>query len=374
MVVLLTPQSTKLSGGYLYNRYVSVELPGERFRYLQLASRPAAAKPVHPKETEYSSGPEPPAPQELAGLGVPATATLLLDSLYLSYPRWVEALHAHHRGALAMLVHYLPSLDPILTQAAAEKLRRAEIACLSCCSRVIVPSHYMKKELERLLEPASPLITLAPPGVRITGINSHGKERVGLIDRPSSHTPSEPKLLTIANWTTAKNHRFLLLVLAELRDLPWRWRIFGGADEKGALTEEFRYEAKELGLSERIHIGPQIEPEQVQTEMRQADLFLFPSRFESYGMVVAEALAAGLPVVANRTGGIPEVGGDSPAVILCSGDEDFAARSEWRLAMSRLLRSEKLRNQLSIAAAKRAQSLPGWPDTAALILSALEQN
>jgi len=374
MVVLLAPRSTKLSGGFLYNRYVSAELSGDRFRYLQLGSRPDAVKPVRSEETGYSSGPEPPNPQELAELGVPATATLLLDSLYLSYPHWVEALHAHHRGALAMLLHYLPSLDPSLPLVAAEKLRRDEIICLSCCSRLIVPSHYMKKELERLFEETTPLICVAPPGVRKKGIDSSGNEMKGRIDRYSSRSITEPSLLTIANWTPAKNHRFLLSVLAELRDLPWRWRIFGGADERGDLLEEFRYEAKELGIADRIHIGSQIELEQVQAEMQQADFFLFPSRFESYGMVVAEALAAGLPVVANRTGGIPEVAGDSSAVILCSGDEDFTVRSEWRRAIRRLLKSEKLRNQLSIAAVVHAQSLPEWPVTAARILSVLEQN
>ena len=188
----------------------------------------------------------------------------------------------------------------------------------------------------------------------------------------------------MANWTAAKNHRFLLPVLGDLVERgvlgkpgdpvtsSWRWRIIGSHRGAPGLAEEFRREVEELELNVHISIEGEIPPEDVRGEMKRADIFVYPSLFESYGMVVAEALAAGLPVVANNVGGIPEIlGGDGqvPAAILC---DPHAARAQWRKALSRLIESPEERRRLRGAALRRAGSLPGWQKTAGIILSSLE--
>ncbi len=379
MVVLLAPQSTSLSGGYLYNQHLAAELPADRFMYLQLQHRRRDNMP--------------PQPQELTGLGVPPDATLLIDSLYFSFPEWVGALDREHRGELAMMVHYLPSLNPTVTPDSADTLRRAELRCLNCCGRIIVPSTYMKMEIQRLLglqsppdepqaaprrrdpaRPARPAIHTAPPGTdpATPAHEQSGYDRGG--QGTSSGGPAGLQLLTVANWTAAKNHRFLLPLLAEFRELNWIWRIFGQADEHETLVEEFRHTAEHLGISGRIRIEPQISPGEVAHHMQAADVFLYPSLFESYGMVVAEALAAGLPVVANSTGGIPEVAGPGEAVLLCSGPTPTALSEAWHHALQSVLTDREYRAQLSRAAVARARTLPAWPDTAAAVLTALEKD
>lgn len=350
MIVLLAPQSSNISGGYLYNRYVAAEMPKNRFTYLQLPA-------LEPRMQSFD---------------IPSAATLLLDSLYFSSPEWVVRLQSRARAShasLAMLVHYLPSLDPTLPPEAAEELQKAENTCLSCCMQAVVTSGYMKSVLQQraALEPA--LLRGLPIAVARPGLS---------YSAPAANAPLEsgvePRLLTVANWTAAKNHRFLLPVLSAANDLDWSWEIVGRGDASGVLLDRFRQTARDYGLTNRISIVDQISPPEVRRRMQSADLFLYPSRFESYGMVVAEALAAGLPVIANRTGGIPEVVGDAQAAILCTTEDDGAARAEWGQSVRQLISDRHKRSQMSSAAAGRARTLPAWSDTAAAILAALEQN
>src|SRR6056297_662003 len=120
MVVLLAPGSTSFSGGYLYNQHLASELPAERFWYLQLPWRDSQ---VHaPHHTLKKPLKMPPTPYELASFGIPPTASLLIDSLYFTYPDWIEDLSQVHSGELAMLIHYLPSLDPTIPEHRAQSL------------------------------------------------------------------------------------------------------------------------------------------------------------------------------------------------------------------------------------------------------------
>jgi glycosyltransferase involved in cell wall biosynthesis len=96
-----------------------------------------------------------------------------------------------------------------------------------------------------------------------------------------------------------------------------------------------------------------------------ADVVVLPSRGESFGMVVTEALARGLPVVATRTGGVPEAlgrapGGTLPGLLVAP--DDPAALAD---ALTRWLDEQHLRNRLRRAAASRRPTLSGWGTTAA---------
>ena len=360
MIVLLAPESRLVSGGYLYNRHIADSLPEEQFKYRRLPM-------------------EPPAPETLPRFGVDPSAHLLLDSLYFAQARWVESLANSHPGPLSMLVHYLPSREPLLPPAVAKTKHRDEAACLACCRSAVVPSRYLKSEIQRLHDKI-PSIAVAAPGSAPTPT----------LDKSGNGTQPAIQLLTVANWTASKNHRFLLPVLAELSKLPWKWSIYGRADETGALVKEFRRSAQSLRIDSRIHIGPQLSPKEVMDRMHRADLFIYPSLFESYGMVVAEALAAGLPIVANRIGGIPEVVEGNPmnkesptgatgeskgiaaAAVLCNFEAPRGSQDEWRTALDRLIQHPQERQKQGAAALERARVLPTWHTAADIILSHLE--
>jgi glycosyltransferase involved in cell wall biosynthesis len=95
------------------------------------------------------------------------------------------------------------------------------------------------------------------------------------------------------------------------------------------------------------------------------------SRAETYGMVVIEALARGLPVIAAEVGGVTEAlghGADGirPGILVTPDD-----RVAFAAALRAWLSDRELRGRLRRAARERRESLPGWPTTTSAIAAAL---
>jgi glycosyltransferase involved in cell wall biosynthesis len=86
------------------------------------------------------------------------------------------------------------------------------------------------------------------------------------------------------------------------------------------------------------------------------DLFVNPSRAESFGVAALEAAASGLPVVASRVGGLPEIVAEGETGLLVP-PEDPAALAE---ALSGLIRSPERRRELGQAARARAVERYDW--------------
>lgn len=99
-----------------------------------------------------------------------------------------------------------------------------------------------------------------------------------------------------------------------------------------------------------------------------ADFFVLPSRYEGYGIVYAEALAHGLPVIACDVGPIPELVGEEAALLIPPGGTEVLAE-----ALDLLLRDPTLRARMSTAAHRRAANLPRWEDTAAGFRQVLQE-
>jgi glycosyltransferase involved in cell wall biosynthesis len=97
------------------------------------------------------------------------------------------------------------------------------------------------------------------------------------------------------------------------------------------------------------------------------------SRVETYGMVVPEALARGLPVVASRVGGVPDAVGHAadgtrPGVLVPPGDVPALAQ-----ALGRWLTDPGERARLRRAARGRRETLSGWDVTCARLSRILDQ-
>jgi glycosyltransferase involved in cell wall biosynthesis len=97
------------------------------------------------------------------------------------------------------------------------------------------------------------------------------------------------------------------------------------------------------------------------------------SRFETYGMVVTEALARGLPVLATSVGGLPEALGRSiegrrPGLLVQPGDARAMSR-----ALRRWLTDDALREDLRRAARQRRLTLKGWDRTADVLSGVLSR-
>lgn len=111
------------------------------------------------------------------------------------------------------------------------------------------------------------------------------------------------------------------------KDVPARLLMIG----TGAMLRSARNMTRELGISKRVHFVGSVE--QVGELLAQLDLFLLPSETESFGLSALEAMASGVPVIATRTGGLPEVVEDGVSGLLFDvGDYVSMARGAIELA------------------------------------------
>lgn len=123
--------------------------------------------------------------------------------------------------------------------------------------------------------------------------------------RPAPQPSAPLELLTVARLFPVKGLDLYLRALAQLPDLPLRARIVGSGSE--TYRQQLLALVDELGLGDRVELSGAIDPEAIASAYATADLFVLPSRHEPFGIVLIEAMAAGLPIVATEVDGIPQV-------------------------------------------------------------------
>ena len=181
------------------------------------------------------------------------------------------------------------------------------------------------------------------------------------------------ELLCVAAVTRRKGHDVLLAALATIADLPWRCVCLGTLDVEPMFVEQLRLRAEAAGIGDRIHLlGPRI-GDGLAHAYATADVLVMASRVEPYGMVVTEALARGLPVIATAAGGLPEAlgwanDGRRPGLLVPPENSVAlaAALHEW-------LVDANLRQRLREAARERRSTLSGWDAPTDLIARVLSQ-
>ena len=191
--------------------------------------------------------------------------------------------------------------------------------------------------------------------------------------QPSDEAPGTPgggHLLCVGAVVPHKGQDLLLEALRGLASRGWCWTVVGALDREPAFVDRLRRSAAEAGLTDRIEFAGPLAGEALRRRYREADVLVLPSRLEAYGMVVTEALAAGLPVIAAAVGGVPEALGRTadglPGVLVPPGDAAAlgAALAAW-------LGDADLRDRLRRAARERRRALEGWEATARAVAAAL---
>ena len=131
------------------------------------------------------------------------------------------------------------------------------------------------------------------------------------------------KCLCVARIDRQKNQMMLVEALA--RHPAMTLRLVGPVTQRDYL-EELESRAKALGVSDRFAYAGAHKPssDALLAEYRNADLFVLPSRHEPFGIVVLEAWAAGLPVIASNVGGLGRLCAAHPAAALVFGSDDPA--------------------------------------------------
>jgi len=177
--------------------------------------------------------------------------------------------------------------------------------------------------------------------------------------------PMPPFILFVGGDFPNKNRGNVIRAFAQLcrqTDLPHRL-VLVGSDTLSHAELAMRYPGLDLARVRRVQHLP---PEELARLFRQADLFVFPSRHEGFGLPVLEAMASGTPVVTSTVSSLPEVAGDA-ALLVDPDDIDGLCQ-----AMERVLRDRALWAQLQAAGLARARQFT-WERTAQLTLQVYEE-
>jgi glycosyltransferase involved in cell wall biosynthesis len=328
------------SGGNTYDRRIARGLA-------------AAGWTVHVHEVSGSwPSPDTQSLSTLAGaVGlIPDGALVLLDGLVASPAPHVLASESG-RLRLVVLVH-MP-----LGEATDGGVREREETALSAAASVLTTSAWTRRALLELYSLPSDRVHVAEPGV----------DRAEL----APGTATAGALLSVAAVVPGKGHDLLLDALAPLRDRRWQCSCIGSLERDPVFVERLRRRLLADRMEARVSFsGPQAGAD-LACSYAAADVLILPSRAESFGMVVAEALARGLPVVAAEVGGVPEAlghgaDGTRPGLLVPPGDS-IALRD----AIRSWLEDAELRRRLRRAARERRASLADWSTTTAAVADVL---
>jgi glycosyltransferase involved in cell wall biosynthesis len=336
----------QLSGGYLYDRLVVEYLRAQRVEVEVLGLR----------QPPYFLGPLRAVPRRLRSpLGFDA---IVVDELtHPSVFRWAVARAQTAtpllRPRLVTLVHHLRSREqvPLLLKAAARAMERR---LLAASDAVIANSRATAATVEELAG-RLPLLTVCPPGC----------DRLPAVE--AAPGPAGPvRVLATGNLIPRKGYDLLLELLAEMSGLPWELRVAGRPVDR-------RYErrlhalVRRRGLGDRVTFTGELSEKRLAEEYRRAEVFAFPSRYEGYGISLAEAVRAGLPFVAFTGGGVAEVV-RGRGLLVAPGDlAGFGAH------LRRLIADADFRERQAVLSRELAPALPTWQDTGRLFLAALQK-
>jgi glycosyltransferase involved in cell wall biosynthesis len=283
---------------------------------------------------------------------VPANQPIVLDGLAFGALPEIGALQ--RRVPLIALVHQPLALDPSLDTSQADSLRVTERAALAAAERVIVTSEATARIMRTSYDVPRQRISVVQPGTD-PALPAPGN-RDGVVH-----------LLSVGSIAPIKGYDVLIRALATLTEMPWRLTIAGDRTRNPATAAQLDSDIESYGLSARISVLGAVPPERIDELFLASDLFVLASRFESYGMALAEAIAHGLPIVSTNTGAIPQTVTVRAALLV--PPDDAAALAQ---ALRCLIGAPAERRRLAMNARAAAARLPTWRDSARLFAGVVQ--
>ncbi len=283
---------------------------------------------------------------------VPDETVLLIDGL--AFGAMPGDLVGRIKQKIVALVHHPLCLEAGLTPMRQRLLKQTETMALVFAEKVIVTSPMTAKIITANFGVAADRISIAVPGT----------DRA---KRATGSASSTAALLAVGSIVPRKGYDLLMHALAPLKHLPWTLKIIGAARDAVALAA-FEAARDDHGLADRVATLGAVSDDELARCYAQSDIFVMPSHFEGYGMVLAEALARGLPIVCTTGGAAAETAPDAAAIKVKPGDAlGFGS------GVARLIEDHAVRRRMSDAAWVAGQTLPAWNDTTRAIASVLKK-
>lgn len=223
---------------------------------------------------------------------LPENTFVVLDGLAMG--AMPDVLERHRtRLQLVALVHHPLADETGLSQEQQAWFREAERQSLAQVSRVVTTSEYTAHRVQQDYGVPSWKITTAQPAVDAL-----------FFQMERDHLDKPMRLLCVGHLSPRKAQHQLVDALATLRELPWQCTLVGAEDRDLDYALALRSAIARHGLADRIQLLGELSEPALEEAYRRVDLFVFPSLYEGYGMVIDEALAAGLPVLSSDGGAL----------------------------------------------------------------------
>jgi glycosyltransferase involved in cell wall biosynthesis len=255
------------------------------------------------------------------------------------------------------IVSHHHHLDPSLLNPLIE--RRVLLAS----ERIVTVSEFSRRQLASALGIPAERIEAVPNGVDEKFVAAPAsaalKARYGLGDGPVA--------LFLGGLKPRKNLPFLLDV----------WRVVAAAHPEatlvvagdGPLGDAVRRQARDMGLGPRVVFTGRLPEADKVAHYNLADIFLFPSALEGFGLAAGEAMSCGLPVIASDEGALPELVAHGQGGFVCRGGD----RAAFVEATLRLLAQPELRRRFGAFNRERVDRHFRWPRAARRVLDIYEE-
>ncbi|MEX2055091.1 MAG: glycosyltransferase family 4 protein [Candidatus Andersenbacteria bacterium] len=220
---------------------------------------------------------------------------------------------------------------------------------------VVVISPYEQQLIERAGFPVK-RFALIPPGVELKHYQ-HPRE-----NPYHKRTIHGKIILVVGRIATSKGIDELLSILPQLRKEQPEAQVVIIGEDFGAKVE-LTAQAERLGVSDIIHWWGKVDQEELLGAYQHADVFVHLSHYEAFGIVLIEAMAAGLPVVARNVAAVPYVVPDQQAGLL------FNDAQELQRALIALLTNPTLSTRLKAAGIERVAKHFTWDSSIKKVLA-----
>ncbi|MCL7940474.1 glycosyltransferase [Halomonas sp. ATCH28] len=206
------------------------------------------------------------------------------------------------------------------------------------CQGVVVPTHSAEEYLRVIGVTTNTLVQ--PTGIDVERFRQVDQERLDQRRQAHGIAGDEVVLVSVSRISQEKNIEFMLEALAGLRDRGHaNFRLLLVGD--GPAREHIQSCIEALGLDAQVELVGAVSPEEMALYYHLGDIFVFASKSETQGMVILEAMSAGLPVVAVRSSGIDDV--------IREGENGFKTpenRQAWAARLQVLMEDPALRDTL----------------------------
>lgn len=279
-------------------------------------------------------------------VGVP----MLVDGLALGVlPELVPLLAERH--PIVGLIHHPLALESGLGPDQVKALETSEKKSLAHVKQVVANSPKTARDLVGLYEVPVQHVTVVLPGT---------DRRASLqIPTVTSEQTSRPvQLLSVGAVIPRKAFHILVEALQPLKSLSWTLSIAGDVTRDAPAFAHLQEVICRCSLQDRVHVLGSVSDLELQNLYATSDVFVLASLYEGYGMVFAEAMANGLPIVATTGGATADTVPTQAGVLVEPGH--VAGLSD---AIRSLVENDDYRMVLAQGARSAAQHQPTWEES-----------